>query len=146
MPSRILHSDRDAMDLLPELGREGYPVTVSWVPGEDRTKAQNRLIHKWFGEIAKQSNESADQIKRECKFYQGIPILAADDPAIVAFLSNLSHLTVEQKIASMDYISVTSSMNKTQLRAFADAVFRKYTEQGMRLTDPEALKYEEDFQ
>ena len=124
---------------------EGLPIpfTLSVKEGKLRSISQNALIHKVFGEIAKQSNESADQIKRECKFFQGCPILMADDPAFVAFVSNLSHLTTEEKIASMDYVSVTSMMTTVQLTDFGEAVYRKYTSQGIRLTHPDDRKYEE---
>ena len=119
---------------------EGIPIpfTLTVKEGKVRTLSQNALLHKWFGEIAKQTHDTADQVKRECKFYQGCPILMADDPQFVAFLSNLKNLTVEEKIAAMDYISVTSVMTTKQLSAMCDAVEAKYLPQGVRLTQPEA--------
>ena len=119
---------------------EGMPIpfTLTVKEGKVRTLSQNALLHKWFGEIAKQTHDTADQVKRECKFYQGCPILMADDPQFVAFLSNLKNLTVEEKIAAMDYISVTSVMTTKQLSAMCDAVEAKYLPQGVRLTQPEA--------
>lgn len=118
---------------------EGFPLpfTLNISEGKPRTLSQNALLHKWIGEIAKQTHESTDQVKRECKFYQGCPILMADDPAFVAFIRNISHLTVEQKIAAMDYVAVTSVMSTKQLSAMCDAVARKYRSQGVILTDPE---------
>jgi len=113
------------------------PFTLTMREGKVRSLSQNALLHKWFGEIAKQTHSTADQVKRECKFYQGCPILMADDPQFVAFLSNLKELTVEQKIAAMDYVAVTSSMNTAQLSAMCDAVMAKYLPQGVRLTIPE---------
>ena len=112
------------------------PFTLTMREGKVRSLSQNALLHKWFGEIARQTHSTADQVKRECKFYQGCPILMADDPQFVAFLSNLKSLTVEQKIAAMDYISVTSVMNTKQLSAMCDAVEAKYLPQGIRLTHP----------
>ncbi|WP_411975966.1 hypothetical protein [Sulfitobacter faviae] len=118
---------------------EGLPVpfTLTMREGKVRSLSQNALLHKWFGEIAKQTHSTADQVKRECKFYQGCPILMADDPQFVAFLSHLKSLTIEQKIAAMDYISVTSVMNTKQLSAMCDAVEAKYLPQGIRLSQPE---------
>lgn len=118
---------------------EGLPIpfTLTMREGKVRSLSQNALLHKWFGEIARQTHSTADQVKRECKFYQGCPILMADDPQFVAFLSHLKNLTVEQKIAAMDYISVTSVMNTKQLSAMCDAVEAKYLPQGIRLTQPE---------
>ncbi|MEP2955566.1 MAG: hypothetical protein ABJN39_09520 [Sulfitobacter sp.] len=118
---------------------EGLPIpfTLTMREGKVRSLNQNALLHKWFGEIAKQTHSTADQVKRECKFYQGCPILMAEDPQFVAFLSHLKSLTVEQKIAAMDYISVTSVMNTKQLSAMCDAIEAKYLPQGIRLTQPE---------
>ncbi|MFG6573175.1 hypothetical protein ACGYLO_16400 [Sulfitobacter sp. 1A13353] len=118
---------------------EGLPIpfTLTMREGKVRSLSQNALLHKWFGEIAKQTHSTADQVKRECKFYQGCPILMADDPQFVSFLSHLKSLTVEQKIAAMDYISVTSVMNTKQLSAMCDAVEAKYLPQGIRLSQPE---------
>lgn len=113
------------------------PFTLTMREGKVRSLSQNALLHKWFGEIAKQTHSTADQVKRECKFYQGCPILMAEDPQFVAFLSNLSKLTTEQKIAAMDYISVSSVMTTKQLGAMCDAVQAKYLPQGIRLTQPE---------
>ena len=107
-----------------------------------RTLSQNALIHMWFGQIAKQTHSSADQVKRECKFYQGCPILMAEDPQFAEFVRNLSHMTTEQKIAAMDYVSVTSVMTPKQCVQMADAIRAKYLPQGIRLTDPDARKYE----
>ncbi|MGR3476650.1 MAG: hypothetical protein ACU0EX_03875 [Sulfitobacter sp.] len=112
------------------------PFTLTMREGRVRSLSQNALLHKWFGEIARQTHSTADQVKRECKFYQGCPILMADDPQFVAFLSHLKSLTIEQKIAAMDYISVTSVMNTKQLSAMCDAVEAKYLPQGIRLTQP----------
>ena len=118
---------------------EGLPIpfTLTMREGKVRSLNQNALLHKWFGEIAKQTHSPADQVKRECKFYQGCPILMAEDPQFVAFLSHLKSLTIEQKIAAMDYISVTSVMTTKQLGAMCDAVEAKYLPQGVRLTQPE---------
>lgn len=140
MPSRVLHNAMDLVEWLNFLGKQSYPMTVTQRDGEKRSPNQNATIHMWFGEIAEQTNESADQVKRECKFYQGCPILMAEDPQFVAFIGNLAHLTIEEKIASMDYVSVTSVMTTKQLSKMCDAVYRKYSTQGIRLTDPDARK------
>lgn len=121
------------------------PFTLTVSEGRKRTLSQNALLHKWFTEIAKQTHSTPDQVKRECKFYQGCPILMADDPQFVGFIRNLSHLTIEAKIAAMDYVSVTSVMTTAQLSTFSDAVQAKYLAQGVRLTDPEARRYEREM-
>ena len=118
---------------------EGLPVpfTLTFKEGKVRTISQNALLHKWIGEIAKQTHSPVDQVKRECKFYQGCPILMADDPAFCAFLKHLKNLTLEEKIAAMDYVSVTSVMTTKQLSQMGDAMRAKYLPQGIHMTDPE---------
>ena len=141
---RIVATPQEAERLAEYLSGLHVPFTVTVRPGKGRTLSQNALVHKWFSEIAEQTHESADQIKRECKYYQGCPILMAEDPQFVKFVENLSHLTVEEKIAAMDYVAVTSVMDTKQLGRFADAVQRKYLGQGLKLTDPEMQKYENE--
>lgn len=129
--------------LFARLGEMPHPFSVEVRAGlkKPRSLSQNQLIHMWFGEIAKQTHASADQVKRECKFYQGCPILIGEDEQFADFARNLSHLTTEEKIAAMDYVSVTSVMSASQLSRMCDAVSLKYRPQGVNLTDPEALKY-----
>lgn len=142
MPMRTAITAQDAGRIAEYIEGLPLPFTITVSEGKTRTDSQNALIHKWFGEIAKQTNESADQVKRECKFYQGCPILMAEDPLFVAFVEKIAHLTTEEKIAAMDYVSVTSVMTTKQLSKMCDAVQRKYLGQGLRLTDPELRKYE----
>jgi hypothetical protein len=113
------------------------PFTLTFKAGKIRTNDQNALIHKWFGEIAKQTHSAIDQVKRECKLKQGCPILMADDPAFCAFLKHLKNLTYEQKLEAMDYVSVTSAMTTKQLSQMGDAMRAKYLPQGIHMTDPE---------
>lgn len=142
MPMRTATTAQEAGRIAEWVEGLTLPFTLTVREGKLRTNPQNALVHKWFGEIAKQTHESVDQVKRECKFYQGCPILMADDPQFVSFVSNFSHRTVEEKVAFMDFVSVTSVMTTKQLSAMCDAVQRKYLGQGVRLTDPELRKYE----
>lgn len=116
-----------------------YPYRLTATKGV-RTLSQNAIFHKWVGEIAAQTHCTADQVKRECKFYQGCPILMAENPEFVAFIGNLRHLTTEEKIAAMDYVAVTSVMDTKQMAKMCDAVQAKYLPQGIVLTNPEAGK------
>lgn len=113
------------------------PFTLTFRAGKIRTNDQNALVHRWFADIAKQTHSAIDQVKRECKFYQGCPILMADDPLFCAFLKHLKDLTLEEKIAAMDYVSVTSVMTTKQLSQMGDAMRAKYLPQGIHMTDPE---------
>lgn len=143
--TRKISSGEDYLRFIEWSNRWGYPFTATISDEEEsRTQQQNRLIHRWFNDIAMQTNDSADQVKRECKFYQGCPILIAEDEQFAAFVKKLSHLTIEEKVAAMDFVSVTSAMSVKQLGRMMDAIALKYRPQGIRLTDPEMRKYEQD--
>lgn len=104
-----------------------------------RTLSQNALIHKWFGEIAKQSGESVDEVKLDCKGWQGIPILLAEDPEFFEFYEKFKAMypDADERRKQLKFVPVTSIMTTNQLGRFADAVFRNYSQQGFRLTVPE---------
>ena len=107
-----------------------------------RTLSQNALIHKWFGEIATQTNESVDEVKLDCKGYQGVPMLLAEDQEFAEFYEKFRAMypDAEQRRKALKWVPVTSIMTTSQLGRFADAVFREYSQQGIRLTVPEDQK------
>ena len=83
MQTRSVMTREQSDALIAYLAALPMPFTVNVREGKVRSLSQNALLHKWFGEIAAQTHSSADQVKRECKFYQGCPILMADDPRFV---------------------------------------------------------------
>ena len=118
------------------------PFTVSWTEGGKRSLDQNALLWRWNDEIAKHfGDRTADDVHRENKLLIGCRILVRDDPDFAEFVTNLSGLTYEQKLQAMDYLAVTSIMTTRQLSEFMDTVHRKFSQQGVMLTDPEMLKY-----
>jgi hypothetical protein len=118
------------------------PFTVSWTEGGKRSLDQNALMWRWNDEIAKHfGDRTADDVHRENKLLIGCRILVRDDPDFAEFVTNLSGLTYEQKLQAMDYLAVTSIMTTRQLSEFMDTVHRKFSQQGVMLTDPEMLKY-----
>jgi hypothetical protein len=118
------------------------PFTVSWTEGGKRSLDQNALMWRWNDEIAKHfGDRTADDVHRENKLLIGCRILVRDDPDFAEFVTNLSGLTYEQKLQAMDYLAVTSIMTTRQLSEFMDTVHRKFSQQGVMLTDPDMLKY-----
>ena len=118
------------------------PFTVSWTEGGKRSLDQNALMWRWNDEIAKHfGDQTADDVHRENKLLIGCRILVRDDPDFADFVTNLSGLTYEQKLQAMDYLAVTSIMTTRQLSEFMDTVHRKFSQQGVMLTDPDMLKY-----
>lgn len=149
MPTRILRDPDHVCQLADQLGREELPLTVSWSNGATRRNAQNRLAFQWFKDIASDRGDmTIEQVRAECKLHHGIPILRAENQAFRASYDRvLKHLPYEDKLEAIQVfdLPVTRLMTVKQMTAFLDAVQTYYISQGVLLTDPEALKYQEEF-
>ena len=87
-------------------------------------------------------------MRAECKLTFGVPILRAENEAFrVQYDRTLKPLPYEQKLEAVRVfdLPVTRLMTVKQMTAFMDAMQRHWAAQGVRLTDPEALKYQEEF-
>lgn len=122
------------------------PFVLSWVEGESRTRAQNALIHKWFGEIALALEDDPDQIKAECNLEFGRPIMDRDDEewasAFGYFFGGLNKPAKLKAIRVFD-IPFTRRMKVKQLSEYMNQMQQHYAEVGITLTDPEMLGREE---
>jgi hypothetical protein len=77
-----------------------------------------------------------------------VPILRAENEAFrLSYDRVLKALPYEEKLAAIKAfdLPVTRLMNVKQMTAFMDEMQRHWSAQGVRLTDPEALKYEAEF-
>ena len=123
----------------------GAVVTVREA-GEARTAAQNRLIHRWYADVARALiGQSEADIKAECNLTYGRPILARDDPeweAAFGYLFDSLNLPSKLKAIRLLDIPFTRRMKVKQLSEYMDQMQRDYAELGIYLTDPEARKYE----
>lgn len=149
MPTRIIRHPDHVEAVAAMLRERKLPVTVTWSQGAPRTDAQNRLAQRWFTDIANQlGDQSHEDVRAECKLRFGVPILRAEREAFrVSYDRTMLGLAYEDKIAAIKAfdLPVTRIMTLKQMTAFMDEVQREYTRQGVRLTDPEALKYESEF-
>ena len=59
----------------------------------------------------------------------------------------MKELPYEEKLAAVKAfdLPVTRLMTVRQMTSFMDEMQRKWSAHGIRLTDPEALKYEQEF-
>jgi hypothetical protein len=150
MPTKVIREAEHVDALAAMLRARKLPITVTWAQGALRAAAQNRLAHRWFADIAGQlGDQTTEEVRAECKLRFGVPILCADGEAFAASyqrtLGGLSHEHKLDAIMAFD-MPVTRLMTVKQMTAFLDQVQREFTRQGVRLTDPEALKYEAEFQ
>ena len=149
MPTKVIREPHHIDALAAMLAGRKLPLTVTWAQGASRSSAQNRLAQRWFTDIASQlGDRTHDEIRAECKLTIGIPILRAENEAFrVSYDRVLKPLSYEDKLEAVRAFDfpVTRLMNVKQMTAFMDNMQRHWTAQGMRLTDPEALKYEQEF-
>ena len=149
MAVRILRSPDDIPRLAAFLGeREKYPITVTITQGASRRAAQNRLSHMWYAEIAAQLGDTdREEVRADCKVTFGVPImrLAPDFcDAWDASIGALPYAGQRSAVKNMD-VPITRIMTVAQMGEYLDRMQRHWTERGFLLTDPEAMKYMEEF-
>lgn len=150
MVTRVLRSVDDVDALARFIGaRDKFPLTVTITQGDKRGDRQNRLAQRWYTDIARQlGDETHEEVRAGCKVALGVPILREENEAFrQSWDATIGHLNHEAKlnfVRIMD-IPVTRLMTVKQMTAFMDAMQRYWLSIGVRLTDPDALKYEEDF-
>lgn len=149
MPTKVIRQPEHLEALAILLRGRKLPLTVSWAQGASRTAAQNRLAQRWFTDIATQlGDQTHEDVRAECKLKIGVPILRAENEAfLVSYDRTIKHLPYEDKLAAIKAfdLPVTRLMTTKQMTAFMEEMQRHWTGQGIRLTDPEALKYEQEF-
>jgi C-terminal processing protease CtpA/Prc len=149
MPTKIIREPIHVEALANMLRGRKLPITVTWTQGAPRSTAQNRLAQRWFTDIATQlGDQTHEDVRAECKLRFGVPILRAENEAFrLSYDRVIKALPYEQKLAAIKAfdLPVTRLMTVKQMTAFMDEMQRHWSGQGVRLTDPEALKYEQEF-
>jgi C-terminal processing protease CtpA/Prc len=149
MPTKIIREPGHVDALANMMRGRKLPITVTWTQGAPRSTAQNRLAQRWFTDIATQlGDQTHEDVRAECKLRFGVPILRAENEAFrLSYDRVIKSLTYEQKLEAVKAFDfpVTRLMTSKQMTAFMDEMQRHWVGQGVRLTDPEALKYEQEF-
>lgn len=149
MPTKIIREPIHVEALANMLRGRKLPITVTWTQGAPRSTAQNRLAQRWFTDIATQlGDQTHEDVRAECKLHFGVPILRAENEAFrLSYDRVIKALPYEEKLAAIKAfdLPVTRLMNVKQMTAFMDEMQQHWSGQGVRLTDPESLKYEQEF-
>jgi hypothetical protein len=149
MPTKILREPGHVQALAVLLGARRMPITVTWTQGAARSDAQNRISHRWYADIARQlGDRAAVEVRAECKLLFGVPLLRAENEAFrLSYDRTMAPLPYADRLAAIQAfdLPVTRLMAVAQMTAFLDAMQRHWLPLGIRLTDPEAMKYEEEF-
>jgi len=152
MVTRVLREAGHIEALANLLRARKLPMTVHITAGADRTGQQNALAFAWYLDIARDLGDrtSADA-RAHCKLYHGVKLLHTESEPFRESWNRLikDRFTLEEKLELMlpphDY-PVSRLMTVRQMTAYLDSIHREFTAQGVRLTDPEALKYQSEFQ
>ena len=146
MKSCVVKTASDLLSLAADIGKEAFPLTVSWAAGEKRSLPQNRTIHMWYGEAARQLGDTtSEDVRAQCKLHFGVPILRRDNAAfLLDYDKDIRPLPYEMKLKVFKALdpAITSRMKKPQLVEYMNAMQQHFAERGIRLTDPELRKYE----
>jgi len=149
MTTRVLRTQGDILGLSKLLHTRKLPVTVTIMAGAKRTNPQNALIQKWNQEITDQRGDTDfEDVRAENKIRFGVPILRRDDPAYQEWYdATVMPLPWETKVKLFRMMDppVTRNMTTKQLSEYCDTLQRHYLQQGFRLTDPEARRYEQEM-
>ena len=149
MPTKIIR-EPDHIDALARLlsGRK-LPITVSWAQGAPLSDAQRRLSFRWYQDAARQlGDQTPAETRAECKVVFGAPILCRDNARFRAPWESLRIRFRHEEIlrfVEQTELPMTSIMTVKQMTEYLDGVQRHYSAQGVRLTDPEAMRYEQEF-
>lgn len=123
----------------------GYPCTVSMRKGATRTGAQNRLAMAWAADVSAQlGDRTPEQVRGYFKLHHGVPIRREDEAFAEAYERTIRPLPYETKLACMMVpidMPVTRDMTKAELTRYLDSIQAEFLPMGVRLTDPEELKF-----
>lgn len=146
MASRILRTDSDREWWVRFLAAQPLPITVTAIKGAKRSLPQNATAAKWYAEIAAETGDTPIAVKALCKHQFGLLIMQAENPAWVAEWEPLyGPLDYQRRLKLFEVIPLTSKFTTRQMAAYMDAVQKTYTAQGIRLTDPEMQKYQQEM-
>lgn len=124
--------------------RNDFPFRVAVLDGAmDRSQRQNRLLHKWFREVADYRQDVTDkEVKAECNLLFGVPILCRDDDEwrlMWEYIAKSLNYEFQIKLIRRSKIPITSEMTMKQLNEYMTEMEREYAM--VNLTNPEDLRY-----
>lgn len=139
MTQRTITTPEQAQNIAAFLTGLSVPYTITVRDGKVRTLNQNALLHKWFGEIAKQGDTTASQVKGQCHHEYGLPIRLRDEQFAWLWNNSAAKLDYEKRCAVLasGQFQISSKMNTKELSEYMDAMFPDYTARGIHLTLPE---------
>lgn len=107
---------------------------------KDRSSLQNRLSHKWYSVIGKQTFESEVEVKRYCKLTFGIPIMIRDVEGFAGMWGiQTTEMTYEQEKWSMKFMKLTSILSVEQMTEYLNQMKLHYESENIYLPTKDDL-------
>jgi hypothetical protein len=118
--------------LIDALKEQKKPFVVELLPAH-RTIPQNRLFYLIYDIIAEQLyGGDGHHARNECKLTIGVPILRRDSEKFQQTYDRLlKPASYEDKLAMMEYVSISSIFDKAQGTEYIKSMFDKYAQKGV---------------
>ena len=115
----------------------GKPFVVQ-VVGPRRSLDQNAISHALYAQIAGQiEDQTVQEVRAECKLRYGVPILRAGSEEFRAQYDKvIKPHDYPTKLAIMEWLPVTSLMDKAQFSEYLDTVIREFSKVGVSILMP----------
>ena len=143
MSTHVVKDSTDYAALLVNLDRQKLPFTVDIRKGKHRSVDQNKLQRLWLREIHEQTDgafDSPEDVRGYCKLHFGVPIMREDSAFRDGYDRIIKPLSYESKLEIMKEpldFSVTRLMTTEQTTRYLDAIYKHFSDMGLRLTRPE---------
>lgn len=142
----VLHAyDEEAYNFLQGVAQNEVLIAeIKRVSAKElRSIEQNRMQFRWYRDMEKQGDQTAEEYRAYCKAWFGVPLLIQDDEDFrEVYNSVIRPLQYEDKLKLMGGaidLPVTSRMSVETMAKYLKAVSDYGLEQGFRLTTFEHL-------
>lgn len=138
MVTRAIKNADDLALLKVYLDGRKLPFTAEITDGRDRSAEQNRLSHKWYGEISDQTGEDKEDVRARCKLEIGVPILREVENFRKTYDRLVRPLSYADKLdlIKVTDMPITRLMSVPQMTRYLDLMFRRHAGFGVVLTIP----------
>lgn len=141
--SAHIDSEQKREEWLGMFQQAGLPFTATFDNTDPRSKRQNRLAWKWYGEIERHLGDTPfETVRATCKLECGVPIKRRDDPEWREWYdSAFRPLPYHSKLEFFERLDVpmTRDFSVRQMTEFLEAVQRKFAPAGVALTIPDQV-------
>lgn len=126
----------EAHAMLDEAFKAQNPWFKMTIDKKKRLNIQNSLQFHWYRELEGQGLGTRNEIRMQCKYSFGVPLLMQQDDDFKEYWFKLfDHLDYEIKVASMQYVDVTSKLTIDNMSRYLDSIKHHYTANGYTLTN-----------